>query len=139
MKHFLSIGLLAVSLAASIQGLAEDTSVAAARTAAQAWVGLLDAGNYSQSWSTAAKHIRDTIPESKWVSHISEFRGRLGAVQSRSLVAADFAHSQVPGAPGERVVVRYATHFEHQANASEFVTMVKDADGQWRMDGYNIK
>jgi hypothetical protein len=138
MKRFVSIGLLAVSLAASGQGVTADTSVAAGEAAARAWVALLDAGNYSQSWSTSAQHLRGSIPESQWVRHISEVRGRLGAVQSRSLKSAEFVPSR-PGAPGERVQVRYATHFEHQADAIEVVTPIKDPDGQWRVEAYSIK
>jgi hypothetical protein len=138
MKRIAAVGLLAVSLAVSMQGLTADASVAAAQAAAQTWLGLLDAGNYPQSWNTAAKHLQESIPESKWVSHISEVRSQLGAVQSRS-VAAEFERSQ-PGAPGgERVVVRFATHFEHKADATEIVTSIKDSDGQWRVEAYSIK
>jgi hypothetical protein len=132
MKRFALIGLLAVSLAVSVPGLTAETSVAAAQAAAQTWLGLVDAGNYSQSWSTAAKHLQESIPESKWDSHISEIRSRLGPVQSRSL-AAEQAES------GERVVVRFATHFEHKADATEVVTSIKDSDGQWRVEAYSIK
>jgi hypothetical protein len=121
-----------------MQGLTADASVAAAQAAAQAWLALLDAGKYSQSWSTAAKVVQESHPESQWVPHISAIRSRLGAVQSRSL-AAESAQSK-PGAPqGEHVVVRFTTHFEHKADAAEIVTLRKDSDGQWRVEGYSIK
>jgi hypothetical protein len=139
MKRFAGIGLLAVSLAASIQGLSADTSVTAAEAAAQSWLGLVDAGNYSQSWSTAASHLRDSIPESQWVSRMTEIRTHLGPVKSRSLKSAEFANAH-PGAPdGEHVVIRYTTSFEHKADAIETVTPMKDPDGQWRVNAYSIK
>ena len=139
MKRFAGIGLLAVSLVVSLQGFTADASVAAAQAAAQAWVALLDAGNYPQSWSTAAKHLQGSIPESQWVTRISGIRGQLGAVQSRSVASTEFVPAKPGAALGEHVVVRFATHFEHKADAKEIVTSVKDADGQWRVDAYSIK
>ncbi|MFZ1904212.1 MAG: DUF4019 domain-containing protein [Steroidobacteraceae bacterium] len=139
MKRFAGIGLLAVSLVASIQGLTAATPVVAtAARGAQAWLGLLDTGDYSQTWSTAAKHLRDSISESQWISRLSEERGSQGAVQSRSLESAEFVPSK-PGAPeGEHVVIRFATDFEHHAGATETEVLIKDSDGQWRVDAYSI-
>lgn len=139
MKLFASIGVIAVFLGMSIQGLTADTPVGAAEVAAQAWLALLDAGNYSQSWSTAAKHFRDSIAESQWASRISAVRNPLGAVKSRSISSAKLEHS-LPGAPdGDYVVIRFATSFEHKADATETVTPTKDADGEWRVSGYYIR
>jgi hypothetical protein len=139
MKRFAGIGLLAVSLVASIQGLTADTPVVAtAEAAAQAWLGLLDSGDYSQSWSTAAKHLRDSIPESQWISRLSEERGGQGAVQSRSLESAEFVPSKAGAPEGEHVVIRFATDFEHHAGATETVMPMKDSDGQWRVVAYSI-
>jgi len=139
MKHFASIGVLAILLVTSIQSSSADTPEAAAETAARAWLALLDAGNYPQSWTTAAKHFRDSIPQSQWASRISAVRGPLGAVKSRSVTSAKLTTS-LPGAPdGEYVVIRFATSFEHKAEATETVTPMKDPDGQWRVSGYFIR
>jgi hypothetical protein len=139
MKRFAGIGLLAVALAASVQGLTVDNTIAAAEAAAQAWLRLVDSGDYSQSWSTAARHLQGSIAESEWVSRLSEERGRLGAVRSRSLKSAEYEQSK-PGDPrGQHVVIRFATSFEHHADATETVMPMRDADGQWRVDAYSIK
>jgi len=138
-KRFFGMGLVVAFLGAATQGLSADTPVAAAESAAQAWLALLDAGNYSQSWSTAAKRFRDSIAESQWVSRVAVVRGSLGAMKSRTITSAQFEHS-LPGAPdGDYVVIRFSASYEHKAAATETVTPMKDPDGQWRVSGYYIR
>jgi len=139
MRTLSRIGVLVVLVAVATHGLAADTSQAAAEAAAQKWLDLIDGGNYSQSWSTAAKLFRDSVAEAQWDSKISAVRGPLGAVKSRSITSAQFTHS-LPGVPdGDYVVIRYATSFEHKSEAAETVTPMKDTDGQWRVSGYFIR
>lgn len=133
-------GIAALVLAGAwTQGFGADEQVAAAEAAAQTWLGLLDNGNYAQSWSTAAKHFRDSIAQSRWESQVSAVRGPLGTVKSRRVASARFERS-LPGAPdGEYVVIQFTSSFEHKAAATELVTPMKDADGQWRVSGYYIR
>lgn len=112
---------------------------AQAQTAALAWLGSIDAGDYPHSWDTAATPFRNAVPEAQWVSRISALRGRLGVLRSRSLSSTRYADS-LPGAPdGKYVVIKFNTSFEHEADATETVTPMKDSDGQWRVSGYYIK
>jgi hypothetical protein len=112
---------------------------AKAENAALTWLGSIDAGDYAHSWDTAATRFRDAVPEAQWVSRISALRGRLGVLKSRSVSSARFA-SSLPGAPGgEYVVIKFNTSFEHKTEATETVTPMKDADGQWRVSGYYIR
>jgi hypothetical protein len=139
MKRFAAIAVLACFLGAAGQGSGADAPVAAAEAVAQTWLGLLDAGNYAQSWSAAAKHFRDSIAQAQWESRVSAVRGPLGAVKSRRIASARFERS-LPGAPdGEYVVIQFSTSFEHKAEATETVTPAKEADGQWRVSGYYIR
>jgi hypothetical protein len=138
MKRLAGMAAL-VLLGAWAQTFAADDPVPAAEAAAQSWLALIDSANYAQSWTTAAKHFRDSVPESQWESQAAAVRGPLGAVKSRRIAAARFARS-LPGAPdGEYVVIQYATSFEHKAEATETVTPMKDADGQWHVTGYFIR
>src|ERR1700739_3687193 len=120
------IGLI-VLLGTWTQGSGADDPVAAAESAAQTWLGLLDNGDYSHSWSTAAKPFRESISESQWTSRISAVRVPLGGVKSRKVISARFERA-LPGAPdGEYVVIQFSTTFEHKAAATETVTPMKDA------------
>lgn len=138
MKRIAAIAAL-VLLGSWAQGFSADEPVAAAEAAARAWLVLVDHGSYAQSWSSAAKHFRDSVAQSQWESQVSAVRGPLGAVKSRRVASATFARS-LPGAPdGEYVVIQYATSFEHKAEATETVTPTREADGQWHVTGYYIR
>lgn len=138
MIRIAGIGLL-VLLGTWTQGFGADDPVTAAESAAQTWLALLDRGDYSQSWSTAAKPLRDSISESQWTSRIAAVRAPLGGLKSRKVLAARFERT-LPGAPdGEYVVIQFSTTFEHKAAATETVTPMKDADGRWHVSGYYIR
>jgi len=119
--------------------LRADPPEAAAEAAALTWLTLVDAGDYAQSWATAAEMFRNRIGRDAWVSRVSGVREPLGAVKSRTVQSAKFERS-LPGAPdGEYVIVQYATRFEHKAGAQETVVPMKDSDGHWHVSGYFIK
>lgn len=138
MIRIAGIGLF-VLLGTWTQGFGADDPVTAAESAAQTWLALLDRGDYSQSWSTAAKPLRDSISESQWTSRIAAVRAPLGGLKSRKVLSARFERT-LPGAPdGEYVVIQFSTTFEHKAAATETVTPMKDADGRWHVSGYYIR
>ena len=139
MKLLSSLVTLAVLITASPQGSSADTPEAAAESAALTWLGLVDAGDYAQSWVTGAEYFRNSILQSQWVTSVSHVRGSLGGLKSRRLVSAKFARS-LPGAPdGEYVVIQFTTSFDGKAVATETVTPMKDPDGHWRVSGYYIR
>ena len=110
----------------------------AAETAALAWLGLIDAGNYARSWTDAAFSFRQRISQSQWQTAAANARSPFGALKSRALRSATLK-STLPGAPdGQYVVIQYASSFEHKASAIETVTPMLDTDGKWRVSGYYI-
>lgn len=116
--------------------LAQDT--AAARTAVEAWLVLIDQEQYGQSWTTAAGAFRNAIPQAKWEAAAGGARKPLGALKSRALKSA-MSTKTLPGAPdGDYVVLRFDTVFEHKAAAIETVTAVREPDGTWHVGGYYI-
>jgi len=119
--------------------MSSDTPEAAAESAARAWLTLVDAGNYAESWSATSTLFRQRVPQSQWQSAASNARGPLGALKSRTLQSATFKHT-VPGGPdGEYVIVQFVSSFENKASAIETVTPMKDTDGSWRVSGYYIR
>jgi len=139
MKLLASLVTLVVLITASPQGSSADTPEAAAESAALTWLGLVDAGDYAQSWVTGAEYFRSSILQSQWVTSVSHVRDSLGGLKSRRLVSAKFARS-LPGAPdGEYVVIQFTTSFDGKAVATETVTPMKDPDGHWRVSGYYIR
>jgi hypothetical protein len=113
--------------------------VQAATTAAGAWLKLVDARNYGQSYKEASSYFKSRIDENRWVTTVGPVREPLGAVVSRKLKTTEYKTS-VPGAPdGEYVVIQYDTSFANKKSAIETVTPMLDKDGEWRVSGYYIR
>lgn len=127
--------LLAVVLSGSPVQDAED----AAQKSAEAWLALVDAGRYDESWDEAASLVKDAVAQDKWGQSIAGARRPLGAVVSRTVKSRTYAKT-LPGAPdGQYVVIHYATKFENKQSAVETITPMMDTDGKWRVSGYFIK
>jgi len=110
-----------------------------AQQAAEEWLALVDAKNYSESWQAAAGYFKKNVSEKKWKDTLAPVREPLGKVVSRKLKSAQYT-KELPGAPdGEYVVIQFDTVFANKKAAVETVTPMKDTDGQWRVSGYFIR
>jgi predicted SnoaL-like aldol condensation-catalyzing enzyme len=110
-----------------------------ATEAAEAWLELIDAGKYDDSWDTAANYFKSSVRQEKWREMAAAVRGPLGRVLSREVKATEY-RTELPGAPdGEYVVIQFATSFENKKTAVETVTPMRDGDGAWRVSGYFIR
>lgn len=108
-------------------------------TAAKAWLGLIDAGDYGKSWEEAAPFLRAAVTKENYVKSLSAVRQPLGALASRSLARAE-SKTSLPGAPdGTYVVMAFDARFANKASAIETVTFARQADGSWRAVGYYIR
>ncbi len=117
------------------QAAAEKKAV----TAAEAWLALVDEGNYAESWSEAADYFRKALSEAKWVQTMDAFRKPLGKLVERKVESARFTPT-MPGAPdGKYVIIRFRSSFQNKKSAVETITPMMDEDGQWRVSGYYIK
>jgi len=111
----------------------------AAVEAAEAWLGLVDSGKYSQSWDEAAEYVKTLVSKEIWQNSIKGARGPLGKIISRELKSKRYSAS-VPGAPhGRYVIIQYKTSFENKDSAIETVTPMLEKDGKWKVSGYYIK
>jgi hypothetical protein len=106
---------------------------------AKGWLGLVDSGQYEESWKTAAEVFKASVTTATWTSAMKTTRDPLGKLQSRKLQSATYT-AILPGVPdGNYVVILYETVFEHKATAQETVIMVLEKDKVWRVAGYYIK
>ncbi len=130
------IGLILWSVTA-VAGNSEKE--AAAVTAAEAWLSLVDLGKYAESWDETAQFFKGQVSKDQWVKALQSVRGPLGKNISRKLKAKGYATS-LPGAPeGEYVVIQFNTSFENRKHAVETITPMLDKDGKWRVCGYFVK
>ena len=111
----------------------------AAVASAEKWLGLVDQGDYAESWKQAAEYFRNNVSEQKWAQAMQGMRKPLGNLVSRKLKAAAYKTS-LPGAPdGEYVLMQFDTSFANKKSAVETVTDVLAKDGKWRAVGYFIR
>lgn len=111
----------------------------AAQAAAEAWLKLVDNGEYDASWEDAAALFKGAVTKEQWRQAASGARKPLGKLVSRKLKSRQYTES-LPGAPdGKYVVIQYDTVFENKAAAVETITPMLDPDGVWRVSGYYIR
>lgn len=136
----MSYMVVALVLMTGLQTHATDTdAVSKAEESANAWLALVDAAKYAESWGSAATFFKGAVKESDWEQAVKAVRNPLGALKARKLKSATFARS-LPGAPdGEYVILQYYAQFEHKATAIETVTPMLEADGTWKVSGYYVK
>ena len=111
----------------------------AAVASAEKWLGLVDQGEYAESWKDAATFFRNNVTEQKWEHAMQGMRKPLGKLISRKL-KTDVYKTSLPGAPdGEYVLMQFDTSFANKKSAVETVTTVLDKDGKWKAVGYFIR
>lgn len=112
---------------------------AAAQQAAEQWLALVDAGNFAESWKTAAGYFQTAVSQDQWEHTIVAVRQPLGGLVVRKFKSAQYTKT-VPGAPdGEYVILQFDTSFANKKEAVETVTPMLDPDGKWKVSGYYIK
>lgn len=109
-----------------------------AKQAADAWLKLVDDGNYKESWNQFASVVKPLVTEDKWEQEAGGIRKMLGPVISRAFKGAKLA-TTLPGAPdGHYVIIQYDSSFANKKSTVEEVVPMLDTDGQWRISGYHF-
>jgi serine/threonine protein kinase/tetratricopeptide (TPR) repeat protein len=109
-----------------------------AMAAIQAWLKLMDNGDYGKSWEEAADSFHDAVTETEWAGTSERVRQPLGKVLSRKL-SSTAQPTTLPGFPeGSYFVAKFDTAFENFKPAVETVTFALADDGQWKAIAYLI-
>jgi hypothetical protein len=139
MRKILLVAVILAILTPVVARAESEGGVTKAADAAKAWLALVDAGKYAESWDGASTYFKGAVTSEAWVNALKGARGPLGAVKSRTVQTAAFKTS-LPGAPdGQYVILQTETSFENKKAAVETVTSMLDKDGVWRVSGYFIK
>lgn len=140
LKTGLILSLIVLSILCSMGTLqANEVAEKAAVAASNAWLSLVDEGNYVESWNQAAGFFKNAVTKEQWQNSMKAFRVPLGKMVARKLKSKQYTKT-LPGAPdGEYVVIQYETTFEKKQSAIETVTPMLDKNGKWRVSGYYIK
>lgn len=130
---FLAAFVFALLLPAA--ALAQPTNYA---DSCRAWLGLVDAGKYDESWDAASSYFKTKITKEQWAPMVKAVRDTVGMPLSRAASQVTPA-DRLPDAPfGKYLVVVLKTKFQMNQNATETVIM-KLEDGEWKVTGYFVK
>ena len=105
---------------------------------ALAWVQLIDAGDYAQSWAEAGPTFRSSVTADLWATQAGAVREPLGDTITRTVKSVD-ERETLPGAPeGPFRIVTFDTDFGSASGSTETVVL-RQAGGEWGVVGYFIR
>ena len=136
MKRILVLAALLFTATAGFAADQPDSGPAI--KAEQAWMALVDAGNYAESWKQAAPLFQQQVKQADWAEIAGKVRGPMGKVVKRSAPEAQYT-TQLPDAPaGKYWLITDKADFEHQPGLTERVTLMQTPAG-WQVIGYRIR
>jgi hypothetical protein len=111
----------------------------AGQLAAHGWLLLLDRRDWGTAWDASSSVFRQSVPLPAWMDGIPKVRAPLGVLVERTLADVGY-RTTLPGRPdGEYVTVIFESKFDKKDKVEEMVTTVRDADGRWRVTGYQTR
>jgi Protein of unknown function (DUF4019) len=124
--------------AAPVAYAADQPDPAPAVAAAQAWVQLIDQGNYADSWDHAAPAFQAAVTAAQWAQQLHIWREPLGKLQNRNLGVAKY-YTQLPGVPdGHYWIVQMQSSFANKQSCVETITLTQ-VGNDWKATGYFIR
>ena len=115
---------------------AKKQEVDAARQVADAWLQLVDSGNYAESWDEAAESFRTETAKAMWRDFLRIVRQPLGKPVSRTVKLEEHGTVASIDPPEECVFLEYETSLLTKKTVVESVTLMKDKGGKWRVAAY---
>jgi len=139
-RMFMAVPLLLLVLLLALPAqAAENKGAQAAEKAAQAWLKLVDQGDYKKSWHESGAFFQGAMAAEKWDQLMQGVRKPLGKTLTRKFASAQ-ARQTMPGAPdGQYFLLLFKTSFANKKAAEERLTLSHEKGRGWRVVGYFIK
>ncbi len=114
----------------------EESAKSDGLPAVEAWLALLDRGDFAQGWESAAPYFQRTISKKEWVDDMEKLRRPLGRALSRKPGAREFA----PGWTSFGSMFAFATLFDGPVATIETATFARQPpNGEWKAIRYHIR
>lgn len=145
MRHIRRFGtaLFVLALAGSAPRLhaqqGDTTAVRLATTATTAWLALVDAGKYEESWTAAASAFQKAVTKADWSAALTRARGPYEPFGARTLLGARYLENIPNAPPGPYVVIQYQTKAGAGHEVVETISLMREGPGNWLVGGYFIK
>ncbi|HEX4807559.1 MAG TPA: DUF4019 domain-containing protein [Bryobacteraceae bacterium] len=107
------------------------------RKSGEAWLSLVDAQKYDESWKEASAQFRSAVTQEQWAAALKGARDPLGPMVSRTSARVNFTKT-LRGAPdGDYAIFHFTTVFKNKEGVTERLTLVQE-EGKWRVTAYAI-
>ena len=117
---------------------AHAPQVAAAQKAAGAWLEIVDAEKYAESWKASAPFLQQHVSEAAWLNRLDTMRKPIDPLVERTLQTTQY-REQFPGLPtGQYVAFVWETYFGAKHAMLESVIMSFDGT-TWKPVGYAVQ
>ena len=116
---------------------ANAQSRTAARADAEAWLAIIDAGKYAESWTHCSSVFQSRVSREKWEAEAGRTRVNVGPLSSRKFLRVSVITSPPRVPPGTYAIVEFQSSFRNKNSIGERVTLVFQ-DGRWRVAGYYL-
>ncbi len=106
------------------------------QSAAEAFLSLIDQGNYQKSWTEASAWLRNNVDANQWAEHAGRARQPLGIVNHRDFNSIEFDDSLEDMPAGSYAFAIFDTTLTNRRSATEMVGLMLEDDSTWRVIGY---
>lgn len=130
-KNVIAVLWILVFLASPATMASPDKTedIAKAQQAAHAWLQLLDAGSYGESWDAASSFWQADHTREKTAQVLKALHAPLRPIVSRKLKAAEFL--VVPD--GDCVHIQFESEFANKGHHIETLDMLREKNGEWKV------
>lgn len=110
-----------------------------ARSAAQEWLALTDAGSFDESWNEAATLLQDQVTQEEWAQQSEQIGTQIGSIEERSFVQGQY-REDIPNQPeGEYVFLVYETSATNFDQPLQEIVITTKEEGSWKVAGYTFR
>lgn len=109
-----------------------------ATAVAMEFLHLIDAGQYAESWQSAAKLMQEKVTRAEWVDKLTKARALSGALIERKEQNASYSTTAKDSPDGEYILLNYESRFQNTESVDEYVTVMLEGE-VWRVAGYFIQ
>ena len=109
----------------------------AARQSADAWLSLIDAGDFSEAYDATGSLFREGVTAEEFRTSMEERLVLLGALESRTLSTTQRLTTVPDAPPGDYFVFEFDGVYELRPNARERITAMSESD-EWPVVGFYL-
>lgn len=109
-----------------------------ARGAAERWLPTIDSGKAAEAWRALSSSTSDRVDEAKWSEAMAGARKEFGEPKGRRFHKMALHQTAESKQDLDFYLIEYDSTSIEQGALREFVRVVKDLDGSWRVAGYTI-